>query len=58
LAEAEAEAIRKQRSKFADDDKVRTKKRDEAMKERERIADDKLQAHLKKMRELERKLDE
>jgi hypothetical protein len=53
LAEAEAEAIRLQRAKFADDEKARLKKLDDEQKERDRLADERLQAHLRRMRELE-----
>lgn len=53
LAEAEAEAIRLQRAKFADDENARLKKLEAEQKERERLADERLKAHLKKMKELE-----
>ena len=55
LAEQEAEAIRRQRAKFAEDEKARLKKLEEEQRERDRLAEERLKAHLRKMRELEDK---
>jgi len=55
LAEEEAEKIRVQRQNFADAEKLRLQKLENDQKERDRMAHDRLHAHLRKMKELEEK---